>query len=179
MPEPNLTPTAEQTKTALTTALAALQGGSAPLPTAWKVLVTALTTTLQTALGAGTTTDYPSHRDLAIRLYRAGRNACMALAHASTDMDSRYAWQAAGSSHQALLNAVTTGWPRTQTLRNPALPLEYNNLPTTPKRPLINGLGESLLATLLQDPLGVTPTQAQSGLVGIPAAVYLSGTFEA
>lgn len=179
MAEPILAPTVADTLAAIDRGADDLAGCGAQIPGAWLALTDALTARLRAALAAGSFADYREHEALARRLYAAGRNACWALARAATDIKIQHAWQRAALGHERLLRAFATGWPRLQPMRNPRLPMEYNGLAGTPKRPLITGEGESYLLVLLQDPLGLAAADARTGLVAVPAGVFLSGTFGA
>lgn len=173
MAEPDLTPAVATTTLRIDADLAAL-AASGNLPIAWVTIITELLTRLRTALVADTIESaQAAQEDLACRLLVAGRNACWTEARTASDLRVGHAWQVAASLHQDLRNALTLGWPRRQTWRNPALPIEVNHLPDDPVAPYLTDLGEQYLAILLQDPLGITATQARAALATLPATINL------
>lgn len=177
MSAPILTPTVDQALLLLDSARDQIAAATW-LPAAWRALWATLIVPLRAALATQTTSTYAALRTLAVRLATGGRNACWAQARTTSDNAIRYQWQSSASAHAGLLRVLITGWPATQTWRNPALPLEYNNLPTTPSRPLTTAAAETAIAVLLQDPLILAPAEALAAMVSTAAGVFISGTFE-
>lgn len=173
MAKPDLTPTPATAAATLDNCAALLADCGAPIPVPWTTLIVAAWTRLSDILSAGTFAGHDREAALVLRLSRAGCNACMAGAKES-GQPAIFPWMRAARAHLGAWNVLAVGWPNRRIARA-ALPLELANVVPADERPLTDAAAERYLATLLQDPMGLTWAMAQPAMTAIPAGVFLTG----
>ena len=163
-------------------AAAALETNPPPpaiLPEPWRRL---LALALQASAVGLRQQDVYNSRDqsilsLTLQLLKAGRHACWTIAtlYNETPGTLMCDWQTAASWHHSAMTALHAGWQRRLPAGiNRALPLDANQIVLEPLAVRVTDSADRWLRQLARDPLDLSASEASTGLLAIPAGVWIS-----
>ena len=144
------------------------------LPANWILVIEQTWQRVRSALVGKTTATHPELGTLAVRLSRAGANACAVAAEEASSF-KKYQWLRAGRAHRIAHSAIMVGWPPNRPIATD-YPTEFSNLRDRARKPIINSSGEQSLLFLIYDPLDIASKQvALAALEIVSGGVYLDG----
>lgn len=112
-----------------------------------------------------------------LRLLKAGRNACWAIANLYSETPGTLMcdWQSAAAWHHSAMTAIHAGWQRRLPAGiNRAIPLEANTMTLAPLPVRVAENADRWIDRLSRDPLDLSASEARTGLQVIAAGVWIT-----
>ncbi len=110
-----------------------------------------------------------------LRLLKAGRNACWAIARVEPPGLNQTDWQFIAAWHHSAMTAIHAGWQRRLPAGiNRAIPLEANTMTLAPLPVRVAENADRWIDRLSRDALDLTASEAHTGLQVIAAGVWIT-----